>query len=156
MISIFCVFFRYGPVQSVKLLGKKGLDNDGSGLSDHKLGEAATIAFMDIKSANKALSVEHKFEDRVLRTDYYDPSTGTVNSSRLHPEDNGPGPGGGGGGPPGPNSSHGGSYGYRSSNRYANDGPGGGGTGPSGGYGARQRLVRTTGYRSQGGYAPDK
>ena len=78
---------------------------------------------MDIKSANKAHSVEHNLEDRLLRTDYYDPSSnsnsyttnnssstagssaGTGNNSsaalnsRLHPEDGpGPGPGPGGGG----------------------------------------------------------
>lgn len=35
---------------------------------------AATIAFMDIKSASKAHLVEHKFEDRILTTEYYEPS----------------------------------------------------------------------------------
>ena len=67
-------------------------------------GEAATVAFMDIKSANKAHSIEHKIEDRLLKTDYYDPSSfmdsncDQRNSSpRVTPEDCGPGPGGGSG-----------------------------------------------------------
>jgi hypothetical protein len=51
----------------VKILSKKSDDGgDGS--------EAATVAFMDIKSANFAFNSEHKFDDRVLRTNYYDPS----------------------------------------------------------------------------------
>jgi hypothetical protein len=36
---------------------------------------AATIAFMDIKSASKAHLAEHKFDDRILTTEYYEPST---------------------------------------------------------------------------------
>ena len=112
---------RFGRVQSVKILKQKG------GGDHHGLDACtnATVAFMDIKSANKAHSVEHKLEDRLLRTDYYDPSSSnslqhyntntssstTGNSvgagsnsssslnSRLHPEDGpGPGPGPGGGG----------------------------------------------------------
>ncbi|KAG5674969.1 hypothetical protein PVAND_004913 [Polypedilum vanderplanki] len=34
----------------------------------------ATIAFMDIKSASKAHLAEHKFDDRILTTEYYEPS----------------------------------------------------------------------------------
>lgn len=81
-------------MQSVKILGHN---------KDEEGGEAATVAFMDIKSANKAHSVEHKIEDRLLKTDYYDPSSfaapivdncdRATNSPR--PEDCGPGPGGG-------------------------------------------------------------
>jgi len=79
-------------------------------------GEAATVAFMDIKSANKAHSIEHKIEDRLLKTDYYDPSSFMDSSNcdqrnsspRVTPEDCGPGPGGGlgGGGPPANNGSN--------------------------------------------------
>jgi hypothetical protein len=36
---------------------------------------AATIAFVDIKSASKAHLAEHKFEDRILTTEYYEPSS---------------------------------------------------------------------------------
>ncbi|CRL01084.1 CLUMA_CG014204, isoform B [Clunio marinus] len=36
---------------------------------------AATIAFMDIKSASKAHLAEHKFDDRILTTEYYEPSS---------------------------------------------------------------------------------
>lgn len=35
----------------------------------------ATVAFMDIKSASKAHTAEHKFDDRVLTTEYYEPSS---------------------------------------------------------------------------------
>lgn len=35
---------------------------------------AATIAFMDIKSASKAHLAEHKFDDRILTTEYYEPA----------------------------------------------------------------------------------
>ena len=96
-------------MQSVKILvGHNKDDGDGGGSTG---GGAATVAFMDIKSANKAHSVEHKIEDRLLKTDYYDPSSfnvgstvipdsnncdpRTTNSPRVTPEDCGPGPGGG-------------------------------------------------------------
>lgn len=39
------------------------------------IGICATIAFMDIKSASKAHLAEHKFDDRILTTEYYEPST---------------------------------------------------------------------------------
>ena len=58
----------------MKILGHNKDDGDGGG-------EAATVAFMDIKSANKAHSVEHKIEDRLLKTDYYDPSSFNVPGS---------------------------------------------------------------------------
>lgn len=35
----------------------------------------ATIAFMDIKSASKAHQAEHKYDDRILTTEYYEPSS---------------------------------------------------------------------------------
>ncbi|XP_055614579.1 protein split ends-like [Uranotaenia lowii] len=38
------------------------------------LSVCATIAFMDIKSASKAHTAEHKFDDRILTTEYYEPS----------------------------------------------------------------------------------
>ena len=88
-------FYRYGRVQSVKFLSKKG-SGGGGGSSNADSGsssshhEGVTVAFMDIQSANKALNVEHKFEDRVLRTNYYDPSasynsTGDRGSSIVGP-----------------------------------------------------------------------
>ncbi|XP_058445864.1 protein split ends isoform X3 [Malaya genurostris] len=62
----------------------------------------ATIAFMDIKSAAKAHTAEHKFDDRILTTEYYEPSlltmpptvapsavtTGSSNCSTTTPGDN--------------------------------------------------------------------
>ena len=105
IILSFSFPFRFGRVQSVKILSHKKESEDG--------GEAATVAFMDIKSANKAHGMEHKMEDRLLRTNYYDPSTFDVNSTAsssicdrnntastasprvTNPEDCGPGPGGG-------------------------------------------------------------
>lgn len=35
----------------------------------------ATVSFIDIKSASKALNAEHKLDDRVLTTEYYEPSS---------------------------------------------------------------------------------
>jgi len=158
--------FRFGRVQSVKILVKKGDDGIDGG--------AATVAFMDIKSANIALNTEHKFEDRVLRTNYYDPSAfdggvatpssaASASSSRLHSDDSAPSAVGGV--TPGSRhlpedhydspsirSSHGGypgrDFGYRTAgSRYPTDD----------GYNtSRQRLVRTAGYRTQGGYSQDK
>ena len=54
-------FSRYGPVQSVQPLpGKDGkeIGDVGATLS------AVTVAFMDIKSACKALQTPHKLEER--------------------------------------------------------------------------------------------
>jgi hypothetical protein len=45
------------------------------------IGICATIAFMDIKSASKAHLAEHKFDDRILTTEYYEPSMQLHNSS---------------------------------------------------------------------------
>lgn len=35
---------------------------------------ACTVAFMDIKSASKAHTAEHKLEERLLTTEYYEPA----------------------------------------------------------------------------------
>ena len=167
-LQLSSFYFRFGRVQSVKILVKKGDDiGDGSG--------AATVAFMDIKSANIALNTEHKFEDRVLRTNYYDPSafdggqatpssasaaSASLNSSRLHSEESSTAAVGVTAGgrhlsedhydTPPIRSSHGGypgrDFGYRTTpgSRYP----------PDDGYNtSRQRLVRTAGYS---GYSQDK
>jgi hypothetical protein len=168
LIVFFLISSRFGRVQSVKILGKKGEDESGGG--------AATVAFMDIKSANIAFNAEHKFEDRVLRTNYYDPSAfegggqsvqsasaASLATSRLHQEDTAS---------TGPSvgvqsrllaeehydspirSSHGG-YSVGGVREFAYRTPGT--RYPEDGYGTpRQRLVRTTGYRTQGGYTQDK
>ena len=47
---------RYGPVQSVKYLPCKDGEAAGPG--------AVTVAFMDIKSACKALQTQHKLDER--------------------------------------------------------------------------------------------
>lgn len=36
---------------------------------------SATVAFIDIKSASKAHNADHNFDDRILTTEYYEPST---------------------------------------------------------------------------------
>ena len=54
---------RYGRVQSVKLLS-----------ADGAAGPAATVAFIDIKSAAKAHNAENRVEERPLLTEYYDPN----------------------------------------------------------------------------------
>ncbi|XP_021700433.1 protein split ends isoform X4 [Aedes aegypti] len=53
------------------LLGSGG----GNGLV---ISVCATIAFMDIRSASKAHTAEHKFDDRILTTEYYEPSLLTM------------------------------------------------------------------------------
>ncbi|KAF0308175.1 Msx2-interacting protein [Amphibalanus amphitrite] len=56
-------FKRYGRVQSVKLLS-----------AEDAAGPAATVAFIDIKSAAKAHNAENRVEERPLLTKYYDPN----------------------------------------------------------------------------------
>lgn len=50
-------------------------NNSGSGSGASAIGICATIAFMDIKSASKAHTAEHKFDDRILTTEYYEPTS---------------------------------------------------------------------------------
>ncbi|CAG0882412.1 unnamed protein product [Darwinula stevensoni] len=57
---------KFGRVQSIHLLGQ----DDGGDVN------SATVSFVDIRSATKARSADHRLEDRTLRTDYYDPSAG--------------------------------------------------------------------------------
>ncbi|XP_075045850.1 msx2-interacting protein isoform X2 [Mixophyes fleayi] len=56
---------RYGRVESVKILPKRGSDG----------GVAAFVDFVDIKSAQKAHNAVNKMGDRDLRTDYNEPGT---------------------------------------------------------------------------------
>ena len=77
------LFYRFGRVQSVKILKQKGGDHHGLDGSTN-----ATVAFMDIKSANKAHGIEHNLEDRLLRTDYYDPSSNSTNASQHYKSSN--------------------------------------------------------------------
>lgn len=84
-VNVVVVCFRYGRVQSVKLLSRSDSRNpsegsagsQGSGTEDGMSREggslACTVAFMDIKSASKAHTAEHKIEERILTTEYYEP-----------------------------------------------------------------------------------
>ncbi|XP_019746726.1 msx2-interacting protein isoform X3 [Hippocampus comes] len=58
-------FKRYGRVESVKVLPKRGSEG----------GVAAFVDFVDIKSAQKAHNAVNKMGDRDLRTDYNEPGT---------------------------------------------------------------------------------
>ena len=58
-------FLRYGRVESVKVLPKRGSEG----------GVAAFVDFVDIKSAQKAHNAINKMGDRDLRTDYNEPGT---------------------------------------------------------------------------------
>ncbi|KAG8431492.1 hypothetical protein GDO86_018552 [Hymenochirus boettgeri] len=58
-------FKRYGRVESVKILPKRGSEG----------GVAAFVDFVDIKSAQKAHNAVNKMGDRDLRTDYNEPGT---------------------------------------------------------------------------------
>lgn len=62
---LFIFFFRYGRVESVKILPKRGSEG----------GVAAFVDFVDIKSAQKAHNSVNKMGDRDLRTDYNEPGT---------------------------------------------------------------------------------
>ena len=75
-----CVSFspRYGRVESVKVLRKRGSEG----------GVAAFVDFVDIKSAQKAHNAVNKMGDRDLRTDYNEP--GSVPSAVRGLEDNPP------------------------------------------------------------------
>lgn len=48
----------------------------------------ATVAFMDIKSASKAHTAEHKIDDRLLTTEYYEPSSIPSTSGENSPSSN--------------------------------------------------------------------
>ncbi|XP_076123974.1 msx2-interacting protein isoform X2 [Alosa pseudoharengus] len=71
-------FKRYGRVESVKVLRKRGSEG----------GVAAFVDFVDIKSAQKAHNAVNKMGDRDLRTDYNEP--GSVPSAVRGLEDNPP------------------------------------------------------------------
>ncbi|CAL9704726.1 unnamed protein product [Knipowitschia caucasica] len=58
-------FKRYGRVESVKVLRKRGSEG----------GVAAFVDFVDIKSAQKAHNAVNKMGDRDLRTDYNEPGS---------------------------------------------------------------------------------
>ena len=59
------LILRYGRVESVKVLPKRGSEG----------GVAAFVDFVDIKSAQKAHNAVNKMGDRDLRTDYNEPGT---------------------------------------------------------------------------------
>ncbi|XP_022247610.1 protein split ends-like isoform X2 [Limulus polyphemus] len=65
-------FKRYGKVQSVKILAKKDEDTPTV---------AATVAFIDIRSAAKAHNADNKIDERTLKTDYYEPPVSSAASS---------------------------------------------------------------------------
>ncbi|XP_033481333.1 msx2-interacting protein isoform X1 [Epinephelus lanceolatus] len=71
-------FKRYGRVESVKVLRKRGSEG----------GVAAFVDFVDIKSAQKAHNAVNKMGDRDLRTDYNEP--GSVPSAVRSLEDSSP------------------------------------------------------------------
>ncbi|XP_047661517.1 msx2-interacting protein [Tachysurus fulvidraco] len=71
-------FKRYGRVESVKVLRKRGSEG----------GVAAFVDFVDIKSAQKAHNAVNKMGDRDLRTDYNEP--GSVPSSVRGLDDTSP------------------------------------------------------------------
>ncbi|KAM9409773.1 msx2-interacting protein [Pholidichthys leucotaenia] len=71
-------FKRYGRVESVKVLRKRGSEG----------GVAAFVDFVDIKSAQKAHNAVNKMGDRDLRTDYNEP--GSVPSAVRGLEDSPP------------------------------------------------------------------
>lgn len=85
-VGVFVIWFffslkfplRYGRVESVKVLRKRGSEG----------GVAAFVDFVDIKSAQKAHNAVNKMGDRDLRTDYNEP--GSVPSAVRGLEDSSP------------------------------------------------------------------
>lgn len=75
---VLLLFLRYGRVESVKVLRKRGSEG----------GVAAFVDFVDIKSAQKAHNAVNKMGDRDLRTDYNEP--GSVPSAVRGLEDSSP------------------------------------------------------------------
>ena len=92
--------FRYGKVQSVKILPRKSDENNSLSstnqsnvnsntnsnshlASSYSNGISATVAFIDIKSASKAHNSENKIEERTLKTDYYEPPASSTSSSAI-------------------------------------------------------------------------
>ena len=77
VLIIFCIFFlfRYGKIQSVKLVSQKDVERP-----------SATVAFMDIKSASKAHNTVNKLDGVPVLTEYSEPTaTGsTVTITRTH------------------------------------------------------------------------
>lgn len=61
-------------MQSAKILSKESSNGDAS----------ATIAFIDIKSAAKAHNSENKIDDRLLKTNYYEPPASSHGSSAIY------------------------------------------------------------------------
>lgn len=79
---------RFGKVQSVKFLPggssvpsqRKGGCNDTQQSSN----VCATVAFIDIRSAAKALNnPDNKIEEKVLKTEYYEPPASSTSSSAI-------------------------------------------------------------------------
>ena len=94
MFLYFC--FRYGPVQSVKVLasGSTAGSNVGGNSDDISANAAsansggglcATVAFVDICSAAKAHKVDHRLEDRLLKTTYYEPQLSALTTQAAQP-----------------------------------------------------------------------
>lgn len=61
-------------ITSCSILSNVSSSNQSSYNGMPAIGICATVAFMDIKSASKAHLVEHKFDDRILTTEYYEPT----------------------------------------------------------------------------------
>lgn len=68
--------FRYGKIEKIKMLGKQGQ------------GSAVCIAFVDIRSALKAVNSTNTMNDHVLKTDFFDPSIPSKTSPTSSVEGN--------------------------------------------------------------------
>ncbi len=75
--------FRFGRLQSVKILNKhhgfhasSSSDATSPGGNGGVPEATASVSFMDITSACKANNTTHVFEERMLKTEFYDPNSG--------------------------------------------------------------------------------
>lgn len=74
-------FIRYGKVQSVKILPARNGENACNATGNTV---CATVAFIDIRSAAKAHTGDNKIDERILKTDYYEPPASSTATSAIY------------------------------------------------------------------------
>ncbi|KAA0200764.1 hypothetical protein HAZT_HAZT006324 [Hyalella azteca] len=77
----------YGPVQSVKHLNgpsdSSDASNNNASNNNNGGGNCYTVAFVDICSAAKAHKADHRIDDRILKTTYYEPSVASLSGGHY-------------------------------------------------------------------------
>lgn len=73
--SISCCTINSTPNNSASTTNSSTIISSDVSANVQLISICATVSFMDIKSASKAHNSEHKFDDRMLTTEYYEPSS---------------------------------------------------------------------------------